>query len=358
MFVDEVKITVKGGKGGDGCMAFLREKYRPKGGPAGGDGGHGGSVYAEVAPGLRTLVDFRSRRVVRAESGKPGGGKNKTGRSADDVVIKVPPGTIVKDAETGDVIADLKQKDQRALLAKGGKGGRGNARFATPVKRAPTHFEFGRPGVEKKLLLELRVLADAGTVGPPNAGKSTLISTISTAKPRVADYPFTTLSPSVGLVRVGDSTSFTIADIPGLIEFAHQGKGLGHKFLRHLGRTKVLLHLIPLTGADAETEAKSALDNFNMIRGELEAYGHGLAKKPRIDIISKADLARDEDVIKKVAQKIMRAGNLDSPPIAVSSHTGRGINELIGKILTYLEDETEHWPESHIADVLFDDREV
>jgi len=358
MFVDEVKITVKGGKGGDGIMAFLREKCRPKGGPAGGDGGHGGSVYAEVASGLRTLVDFRSLRVIRAENGKPGGGKNKTGRSGDDVVFKVPPGTIIKDAETGELIADLKKKDQRALIAKGGKGGRGNARFATPVKRAPTHFTLGKPGDEKKLLLELRVLADAGAVGPPNAGKSTLISTISTAKPRVADYPFTTLTPSVGLVRVGESTSFTIADIPGLIEFAHEGKGLGHKFLRHLGRTKVLLHLIPLTGADADAEIESALRNFNMIRDELEAYAHGLANKPRIDIISKADLARDEDLIDKVAKKIMEAGNLESPPIAVSSHTGRGINELIKKILSYLEDDTEHWPESHIADVLFDDREI
>jgi GTP-binding protein len=302
-------------------------------------------------------VDFRSRRKIRAENGRPGQGKKRTGRSGEDIVIKVPPGTIIRDAETGEIIADLKKRDQRALLAEGGEGGRGNARFATPTDRAPTRFEKGKPGEEKKLILDLRVLADAGTVGPPNAGKSTLIRTISTAQPRVGDYPFTTLTPSVGLVRAGEFQSFTIADIPGLIEFAHKGKGLGHKFLRHLGRTKVLIHLIPLSGTDIRTEIEDAIKNFKMIDGELSAYGHDLDKKPRIDIISKADLALDEGVIDKVANAIQDVAGLESPPIAVSSHTGRGLKELVKEILKYLEEEAEPWPESYIADLLFDDRE-
>jgi GTP-binding protein len=358
MFVDEVEITVRGGKGGDGCTAFLREKYRPKGGPAGGDGGRGGSVYAEVSPGLRTLVDFRSKRNIKATGGFPGEGKKRSGRAGEDVVIKVPLGTIIRDAKTGEIIADMKKREQRSLLAKGGAGGRGNARFATPTKRAPVKHENGGPGEERRLLLDLRVLADAGTVGPPNAGKSTLIGAISTARPRVADYPFTTLAPSVGLVRVGDFSSFTIADIPGLIEFAHQGKGLGHQFLRHLGRTQVLVHLIPLSGADAETEAEDALSNFRMIESELVAFGHGLSEKPRIDIISKADLALNEDIINGVAECIRRECGLESPPLAISSHTGRGLKELVEKIYEYIKEDTDRWPESHIADILFNERDV
>lgn len=358
MFVDEAEITVKGGKGGDGCSAFLREKFRPKGGPAGGDGGRGGSVYAEVAPGLRTLVDLRSPRKIKASNGMPGEGKKKTGHSGGDVIIKVPPGTIVRDAETAEIIADLKKPRQRALLAQGGKGGRGNAKFATPVIRAPTKFEIGEPGEEKKLLLDLRLLADAGTVGPPNAGKSTLIGAISTARPKVADYPFTTLTPSVGLVETADFRSFTIADIPGLIEFAHQGKGLGHKFLRHLGRTYVLVHLIPLCGDEIDAEVENALENYRMIENELDAYGHELAGKPRIEVISKADLAGSEDVINAVSDTITREAGLDSPPLVISSITGRGLKELVYKISDFLKEDQDRWPESHIADILFDDTDL
>ncbi len=358
MFVDEVEITVKGGKGGDGCSAFLREKFRPKGGPAGGDGGRGGSVYAEVTPGLRTLVDFRSRRKIKADNGLHGEGKKKTGRSGEDIIIDVPPGTIIRDADTGEIIADLKKPRQRALLAQGGTGGRGNAKFATSTVRAPTKFEPGKPGEEKRLLFDLRLLADAGTVGPPNAGKSTLIGAISTARPKVADYPFTTLSPSVGLVETGDFRSFTIADIPGLIEFAHQGKGLGHKFLRHLGRTHVLVHLIPLSGDEIDAEVGNALENYRMIENELNAYGHDLDGKPRIEVISKADLALSEDVISSVSDTITREAGLDSPPLAISSVTGRGLKELIYKISDFLKEDVDRWPESHIADLLFDDTDL
>ncbi len=358
MFVDEAEITVKGGHGGDGCTAFLREKYRPKGGPAGGDGGKGGSVYARVAPGLRTLVDFRSRRTVTAPPGNPGSGKDKTGRGGKDVVIDFPPGTMIRDAETGELIADLKRLDQRALLAKGGDGGRGNARFATSINRAPVKHENGRPGEEKHLKLELRLLADAGTVGPPNAGKSTLIGAVSTVSPRVADYPFTTLAPSVGLVKVGNYASFTFADIPGLIEFAHQGKGLGHEFLRHLGRTSVLVHLIPMSGADADDEVANAVKSYDMIGNELTAYGHSLDEKPVIEVISKADLAQNEEILENVAGAITRAGNLDSPPIIISSRTGRGLKELVDRIYDYLKEDTDSWPESHIADVVFDGEDI
>jgi GTP-binding protein len=358
MFIDEVEITVKGGNGGDGCTAFLREKYKPKGGPAGGDGGDGGSVYAEPAPGLRTLIDFRSRRTIKAANGKPGEGKNCTGRSGDDVVIKVPIGTIIRDRETAEIIADMKKRGQQSLLAKGGSGGRGNARFATSTNRAPTKHEKGRQGEVKRLTLDLRVLANAGTVGPPNAGKSTLIGAISTARPRVADYPFTTLVPSVGLVKVGDYSSFTIADIPGLMEFAHKGKGLGHAFLRHLGRTKVLVHLIPLSGADEGTEIDGAVKNFKMIENELKAYGHGLTSKPRIDVISKADLAINEDVINRVAESIREESGRDSPPLAISSHTGRGLKELVERIYDYVKEDIDRWPESYIADILFDERDL
>ncbi len=338
-------------------MAFLREKYRPKGGPAGGDGGRGGSVYAEVAPGLRTLVDFRSRRVIKAESGRPGEGKNCHGRSGSNVSIEVPPGTIIRDADSGQVIADMKKPGQKALLAKGGKGGRGNARFATPTNRAPIKFEIGKPGEEKRLVLDLRVLADAGTVGPPNAGKSTLIGRISTAKPKVADYPFTTLTPSIGLVRVAENQSFTIADIPGLIELAHEGKGLGHKFLRHLGRTRVLVHLVPLMGTDIETEVRNGVESYNMINGELGAYGHGLAERPRIVVISKADLALEENIPARVAEEVRKAGDLETAPLIISSVTGRGLDELVHRIVDYLEDKENNWPESYITNLLFDDRE-
>ncbi len=358
MFVDEAEITVKAGNGGRGCSAFLREKFRPMGGPAGGDGGRGGSVYAEVAPGLRTLIDFRSKRKLKAENGRPGEGKNKTGRSGEDIVIKIPPGTIIRDAKTGEIIADLHKYDHRALLAKGGQGGRGNARFATPTQRAPTKFEEGKTGEEIKLTLELRLLADAGTVGPPNSGKSTLIGAISTAKPKVADYAFTTLAPSVGLVEAAEFRCFTIADIPGLIEFAHEGKGLGHQFLRHLGRTRVLIHLIPIMGTEPEVEIENALKNYRMIDNELKAFGHGLNEKPRIDVISKVDLAYDEGVIAKVSDTIMRETGLDEPPLAISSITGRGLKELVIKISDMFKEDEDRWPESHIADLLFDEHDI
>ena len=358
MFVDEAEITVKAGNGGNGCSAFLREKFRPKGGPAGGDGGGGGDVIAEVAPGLRTLSDFRSKKRIKAKNGRPGEGRHRTGRSGEDAIIQVPPGTIIRNTETGEIIADLSKYDQRALLVKGGRGGRGNARFATASQRVPTKFEEGTPGEKIKLSFELRLLADTGTVGSPNSGKSTLIGAISTANPKVADYAFTTLAPSVGLVEAPEYNCFTIADIPGLIEFAHEGKGLGHQFLRHLGRTRVLIHLIPIMGIEPEDEIESALGNYRMIENELKAYGHGLNEKPMIEVISKVDLAYNEDVITKVSDTIMREAGLDKPPLAISSITGRGLKELVSMISDMFKEDEDRWPESNITDLLFDEQDV
>ncbi|MFH1675765.1 MAG: Obg family GTPase CgtA [bacterium] len=246
MFVDEVEITVRAGKGGDGCMAFLREKYRPMGGPAGGNGGRGGSIIFQAHDGLRTLADFRGRRIISAKPGQPGTGRNCHGRGAKNLIIRVPVGTIIRDRQSGEIIGDLTKHGKKITIVKGGKGGRGNAQFATSTNRAPRKFEKGEPGEERKLLLELRLLADVGLVGLPNAGKSTLIGALSTVRPKVADYPFTTLLPSVGVVRLGEFASFTMADIPGLIAFAHQGKGLGHQFLKHISRTSVICHLIEI----------------------------------------------------------------------------------------------------------------
>ncbi len=283
MFVDRASIAVVAGKGGAGCVSFRREKYVPKGGPDGGDGGGGGSVILLVNPHLRTLLDFQFRARFEAQSGAHGSGNRKSGRSGKDLVVPVPPGTLVLDESTGERLADLVEPGARFVAAKGGRGGRGNAHFATPTRRAPRAAQPGRPGEERKLLLELRLIADVGIVGFPNVGKSTLLARVSAARPKIADYPFTTLEPHLGLVRVREEQSFVMADIPGLIEGAHEGKGLGHDFLRHITRTRTILMLIDSASHDPAADLET-------LRRELEEYSEDLTRKPTVIAMSRSDL--------------------------------------------------------------------
>ena len=292
MFIDSAKIHVKAGDGGNGVVSFRREKYVPKGGPDGGDGGNGGSVYIVSDRNLTTLLDFRYAPHYKAERGAHGQGSRKTGLSGNDVVIKVPCGTLIKDAETGEVLGDLTEHGAKLLVAKGGKGGRGNQHFATPTNRAPRYAEPGEPGEERTLELELKLLADVGLVGFPNAGKSTLISVLSAAKPKIADYPFTTLEPNLGIVRYQDYKSFVMADIPGIIEGASEGKGLGLKFLKHIERTKVLAILLPANSPDLKRE-------YNILMNELKKFSPVLAEKPKVVVISKMDIAPEGFLLPK-----------------------------------------------------------
>jgi GTP-binding protein len=337
MFVDEVDIIVRAGRGGDGGMAFLRERYNPMGGPSGGNGGHGGSVVFQAHPGLRTLADFRGRRVLVAKNGQPGEGKHRHGKSAKNLLIKVPIGTIFKDRETGIIIGDLTIPGQKITVVNGGKGGRGNATFSTSTNRAPRVFEKGEPGEERNLTLELRLLADVGLVGLPSVGKSTLIGVVSTVRPKVAEYHFTTLQPSVGVVRLGDFASFTMADLPGLIEMAHEGKGLGHQFLRHIRRTSVICHLveIPVYSDDAEDRYKIMVKAYGIIRAELKAYDEELASKPEIVVWTKSDiLPQDEleEYKKKYLSKFIMETGCSEPVIIISSVTGDGTGSLLREL--------------------------
>ena len=294
MFIDYAQIEVRSGDGGDGAVAFRREKFVPKGGPSGGNGGTGGSVLFETYPNLSTLLDFKYKRKYFAENGQPGANSLKDGKNGEDILIKVPVGTIIKDAETGKILFDLSEPEVKTVFAKGGIGGKGNSNFATPTRRTPRFATNGKPGIYAKLILELKIIADVGLVGFPNAGKSTLISKISAAKPKIADYPFTTLEPNLGIVRYKDYQSFTVADIPGIIEGAHQGKGLGIKFLRHIERTKILLFLIDITSENFQKD-------FDTLYNELKKYSKKLVDKTILVSFSKADLF-DEKELKKTCK--------------------------------------------------------
>ncbi len=283
MFIDRAVIEIGAGTGGSGALAFRREKGVPRGGPSGGDGGKGGDVVLEVDPQLSTLLDYSYRRRYEAERGQHGEGSNRSGRSGGDLVLKVPPGTLVLDADTDEMLGELLEAGQRVVVARGGRGGRGNARFTTSTDQAPRRWEYGEEGEHRNVRLELKLIADVGLVGEPNAGKSTLLSTVTSARPKVADYPFTTLEPNLGVVRLSDDRSFVIADIPGIIEGAHEGKGLGHQFLRHIERTRTLALLIPVDAADAQAEYAS-------LRAELAAYSPHLGARPHCVVLTKADL--------------------------------------------------------------------
>jgi GTPase len=320
-FIDEAKIEVHAGKGGDGAATFRREKYVPRGGPDGGDGGRGGSVWARADRNVNTLIDYRFARIHRAENGAKGMGSDCDGRAGADVELRVPVGTVIRDAASGELVADLARHGERTLVARGGQGGLGNVHFKSSVNRAPRQFTRGEPGESRSLALELRVLADVGLLGLPNAGKSSLIRAVSSARPKVADYPFTTLNPSLGVVRVGEA-SFVVADIPGLIEGAAEGAGLGHQFLRHLARTRLLLHVVDV--APLEEEADPARD-ARAIALELKKYDPALHRKPRWLIFNKIDLLADPDA--RIAG-IVRALRWKRPWFKVSALTGQGCPEL------------------------------
>ncbi len=324
MFIDEARIRVKAGDGGNGCMAFRREKFVPRGGPSGGDGGRGGDVVMESSERHNTLVHFRFNPEHKAERGRHGEGSNCTGRDGDDLVLKVPVGTALYDEETGELIHDFAHPDERIVVARAGRGGRGNQHFATPTHQAPREHEAGRPGEERSYRLELKLLADAGLVGYPNVGKSTLISRLSAARPKIADYPFTTLEPNLGVVTVGEAPheeSFVVADIPGLIEGASEGAGLGVQFLRHIERTRVLVHLVDVSDGSGR---EAPVDDFKVIQGELKSFGHGLDEKPTLVVASKADVANPEKL--KKLQAMAKRRKL--PFYAISAVSGQGVDAL------------------------------
>lgn len=340
MFVDQVKIYVKAGNGGDGMVAFRREKFVPNGGPAGGDGGKGADVVFVVDEGLRTLVDFRFKRIFKAEHGEHGMSKSMHGRGAEDLVVKVPQGTIVKDIDTGEIIADLVAHGQRAVIAKAGRGGRGNKRFATPANPAPEISENGEPGQERNVQLELKVLADVGLVGFPSVGKSTLLSVVSAARPKIAAYHFTTIVPNLGMVDAGDGRSFVMADLPGLIEGASQGVGLGHQFLRHIERTRVIVHVIDMSGS----EGRVPYEDYMAINNELEQYNLRLMERPQIIVANKMDMPDAEENLNEFKTKIAE----DIPVFPISAVTKTGLREL----LLAIADKLETTPEFPLNEIL------
>jgi GTPase len=325
MFIDEAKIFVKAGDGGRGCVSFRREKFVPKGGPDGGDGGKGGDIVLQADRNLRTLLDFRYKQRYSAERGEHGRGSDQKGRDGSTCVLRVPAGTIVRVAESGEVLADLVRHEQRFIAAQGGRGGRGNTRFKSPTNQAPRYAEPGETGEARWLTLELKLLADVGLIGLPNAGKSTLLARISAARPKVAPYPFTTLVPQLGIVRLRDDSSCVVADIPGLIEGAHEGKGLGHRFLRHIERTRLLIHLVDM----AISGEDDPLTHFEMVTSELLAYASTLAKKPQLVAATKMDIPSAKEIWERFQPTIAARG---LRVIAVSAVTGEGIGTLLDEI--------------------------
>ncbi|WP_141433636.1 GTPase ObgE [Bacillus sp. 03113] len=333
MFVDQVKVYVKGGDGGNGMVAFRREKYVPNGGPAGGDGGKGANVVFEVNEGLRTLIDFRYQRHFKAPRGEHGMSKNQHGKNAKDMVVNVPPGTVVTDAITNEVIADLTEHGQKAVIAKGGRGGRGNTRFATPANPAPELSEHGEPGQEREIVLELKVLADVGLVGFPSVGKSTLLSVVSAAKPKIAEYHFTTIAPNLGMVETEDGRSFAMADLPGLIEGAHAGVGLGHQFLRHIERTRVIVHVIDM----AAIEGRDPYTDYVTINQELKEYNLRLTERPQIIVANKMDMPDAKENLERFKEQLQE----DYPIFPISALTRQGLRDLLFAIADKIEQTPE-----------------
>jgi GTP-binding protein len=329
MFIDQVKIYVKGGDGGNGMVAFRREKYVPKGGPAGGDGGRGANVVFIVDEGLRTLMDFRYKRHFKADRGQHGMSKNQHGKNAEDMIVKVPPGTIVTDADSGELIADLTMDGQTAIIARGGRGGRGNSRFASPANPAPEIAENGEPGKERNIKLELKVLADVGLVGFPSVGKSTLLSVVSSARPKIAEYHFTTIVPNLGVVETEDNRSFVMADLPGLIEGAHQGVGLGHQFLRHIERTRVIVHVIDMSGL----EGRDPYEDYLTINQELKEYNLRLTERPQVVVANKMDIPESEENLIKFKEQVGDEVQI----FPISAVTRQGLRDLLFTVADLVE---------------------
>ncbi|HWR41184.1 MAG TPA: GTPase ObgE [Patescibacteria group bacterium] len=334
MFIDRAKITVKAGAGGNGMSCFRREKYVPKGGPAGGDGGRGGNVVLIGDANMNTLIDFRYKRQFKADGGEHGQSSNKYGQAADHMYVKVPPGTVVKDEATGEVLADITAVGQEAVVARGGRGGRGNARFVNSVHRAPTFAELGEPGEERQLVLELKLLADVGLVGYPSVGKSSILARVSAAKPEVAAYHFTTLVPVLGVVSLGEGRNFVLADIPGLIEGAHEGVGLGHDFLRHIERTKVIIHVLDVSGL----EGRDPIEDYHKINNELKLYNERLASRPQIVALNKMDLPEGREAFQRVADYLTAAGR---EVFAISAATGEGMSQLMQRAAQLVDEYVE-----------------
>ncbi|WP_374017211.1 GTPase ObgE [Paenibacillus thiaminolyticus] len=343
MFVDKTKIYVKGGDGGDGLVAFRREKYVAMGGPAGGDGGHGGDVIFRVDEGLRTLVDFRYQKHFKASRGEKGRNKSQHGANAEHMIVRVPPGTVVIDDDTQEVIADLTRNGQEVIVAKGGRGGRGNMRFATPANPAPELAEHGEEGQERWVVLELKVMADVGLVGFPSVGKSTLLSVVSGAKPKIGAYHFTTITPNLGVVDIGDGRSFVMADLPGLIEGAHEGVGLGHEFLRHIERTRIIIHVVDMAG----TEGRDPFDDWVKINDELRQYNEKLAERPQIVAANKMDMPQAEENLEAFREQVRALKGDEIEIMPISSLTKQGIQELLYKAMDML----ERLPDTHVEEV-------
>ncbi|BFH67400.1 MAG: GTPase ObgE [Paenibacillus dendritiformis] len=343
MFVDKTKIYVKGGDGGDGLVAFRREKYVAMGGPAGGDGGNGGDVIFRVDEGLRTLVDFRYQKHFKASRGEKGRNKSQHGANAEHMIVRVPPGTVVIDDDTQEVIADLTRHGQEVVVAKGGRGGRGNMRFATPANPAPELAEHGEEGQERWVVLELKVMADVGLVGFPSVGKSTLLSVVSGAKPKIGAYHFTTITPNLGVVDIGDGRSFVMADLPGLIEGASEGVGLGHEFLRHIERTRIIIHVVDMAG----TEGRDPFDDWVKINDELKQYNEKLAERPQIVAANKMDMPQAEENLEAFREQVRGLKGEEVEIMPISSLTKQGIQELLYKAMDML----ERLPETHVEEV-------